>query len=224
MRNFFICLIGAVFLAGCGFGGRAYKTDGYEAGGMAAKSSSKEGAAVKSEKSERLFMQSTSLKLDVEDSEKASRKIAKRAREIGGHVAEESDKFIVVLVPTNKLDDFIEYLEDTVGKIMEKERRGRDITDSHNETAAELEALRASRDTYKSMLKKADKVDDMLEIEKELERLNVKILQLEARQKQASKDVAFSRVAIRLDDSTVIGTLLPLFVPIAGLALLLLLL
>jgi len=161
---------------------------------------------------------SATVKLGVSDSETAQKEIAARTKDLGGYVAEESKERMIVHIPATDLDDFIEYLGNKVGRIRDKSKSGSDVTESYGDNRAELIAAKAARDSYTNLLKKASKVEDVLKIEQELERINAKILKLEQQLKRTEKSVELARVNIQLDDRSFLWRAAEVAAPIAATA------
>jgi len=208
MKKLFPIVFG-LLLAGCG------NAAVHEAPSSAAPLAMAKHNVLRAARAERLVSYTADVKLGVSDIEKAQKEIAAKTKDLGGYVAEENKKRVVVHVPSNDLDNFIEYLGDKVGTIRDKSKSGADVTESHGDTKAELAAAKAARDSYANLLKKADKVEDVLKIEQELERINAKILRLEQQLKRTEKSVELARVVIRLDDSTFLERAATIALPIA---------
>lgn len=150
---------------------------------------------------ERMISYSANVDLNVSDIDTAKSQIQDMVKGRGGYISDESNKRIVVYVPATGLDDFIGGLDDGVGTITDKTKTGKDVTDSYDDTTARLSTLYASRDQYMSLLKKATKVEDILKIEKELERVNTSIQKLEMQKKRTEQSVSMSRVSISLNET-----------------------
>ncbi|MDR2268711.1 MAG: DUF4349 domain-containing protein [Rickettsiales bacterium] len=173
---------------------------------------------------ERMVTYSAKIRLGIVDNDSAEKQISEKVLELKGYVAEESEKSMIVYIPAPKLDGFIEYLGDNVGKIIDKSKSGRDVTDSYGDDAAELSALKSARDQYSKLLKKASSVDEILKIEKELERINAAILKLERRIMRTERSVEYSRVVIELEKrSWLERTLIVVLPPVIGIGLVVLL-
>lgn len=150
----------------------------------------------------RMITYTATVELDVDEDklESGKKAITDKVSEFKGYVEEERKDRMVVFVDAARLDDFIDFLGKDIGEIEEKSKVGRDVTDSHANTAADLESAKAARDSYKALLKKATKVEDILKIEKELERINREILKLERAKERIEKSVRLSKVTIIFDN------------------------
>ena len=148
----------------------------------------------------RMISYLTKVELNVRDLNAARKTVSGYVEKLGGYVAEENKKYLDVYVPARDLDAFVEFLEHEVGEITDQSKRGRDVTDSYGDNMAELTVALASRNQYMSLMKRAEKVADILSIEKELERVNTKILRLEQQKKRTERSVELSNVEIRMEE------------------------
>ena len=202
MKNILISIFMAITLAACSGSAR----NNYD---HASDKSVTNGVAVSKSQTERMFSRSASLRLSVDDNKTAYSKISTGVGNIGGHVESVSNKHITVSIPTNELDRFIEWLDD-IGKVRDLEIFGRDVTDSQSNLSSELQVLQASRDRYQSMFNNAETTSDKIKIQAELDRLDIRIQQLERRISGGIKSFQMSHVSVRLDDSTLLGSILPI--------------
>ncbi|MDR2693406.1 MAG: DUF4349 domain-containing protein, partial [Chitinispirillales bacterium] len=65
-----------------------------------------------------------------------------------------------------------------------------------------LNNFKAVRDRYLALLEKAEAVDEILSIEKELERVNLEIEKLEGRIKYAEQSVSYSIITVYFRERT----------------------
>jgi ribosomal protein S11 len=196
-----LAVLTVLVLSGCG------------GGALITNEASSPQSASKGAVAERMVAYFANIRIGISGNDSAEKQIADKTRELKGYVAEESEKSMIVHVPAEKLDEFIEYLGDHVGKILSKSKSGRDVTDSHADNSAELAALVAARDQYSKLLKQASAVDEILKIEKELERVNAAILKLEQQIKRTERSVEYSRVTIEFERMSRFGRTLSVIVP-----------
>ena len=109
-------------------------------------------------------------------------------------------------VPSERLPDFVKDLG-SLGTIKKKEINGQDITDYYSDLVLRLESQKKLREKYLQLLEKAKDVQDLLAIEKELERINTDIESLEGRKAQAEKQVDYATVTIRVSKRVTPGPL-----------------
>ncbi|MDR3208969.1 MAG: DUF4349 domain-containing protein [Rickettsiales bacterium] len=186
IKRFLICALCAV-LSGCG-GRQAPSEAAAHAGGP--------------ETAERMVSHEVSANVKVGDIDKSKEKIRIKAGELKGYVSFESKENITVRIPADKMDGFLDFLGGDVGTIKDMNKRATDITDSYIDIDSRLAVLTASRSKYMALLKKAPNVDDALKIERELERVNTEIQNLEMRKKRTLGNVNYAGISVSLDDRT----------------------
>ncbi len=96
-------------------------------------------------------------------------------------------------------------LKATLGKIealaMQVESRrldGKDVTDQYADTQAEVENLTAQRDSYRKLLDRATKMEDILSIQARLDQVQGRINALTGQQLKLKESVKFSTVSISI--------------------------
>jgi len=85
----------------------------------------------------------------------------------------------------------------TLGKIESETKTGTDITEQYRDNVIRLESLKNVHDRYLALLAKANTISDILNIEKELERVNTEIEIMEGKIKYAESSVALSNITVR---------------------------
>ncbi|MCL1911142.1 MAG: DUF4349 domain-containing protein [Leptospirales bacterium] len=169
------------------------------AGGFADSSRQAESA------SQRMIARTVSIEIKNSNPEEVKSKINQEVERFKGFIVYESDSRINLRVPAQSLDEFCEQVR-KMGKVVSEKKTGEDITDAYHDTLIRLDSLKTVRARYTDLLSKAAKVEDMLGIEKELERVNSQIEMYEGRKKYSESRVAYAYVSIEID-STVPGPL-----------------
>lgn len=86
-----------------------------------------------------------------------------------------------------------------LGDVENEEVIGLDITDSYRDNLIKLESLKKIKIKYQDLIAKAVNVQDMLAIEKELERINVEIEKLEGSKRASDMMVQYSSIYINFN-------------------------
>lgn len=181
-KNLFLLLAASLFFVGCVSAPQATSTATV--------------AKAKAETSEsRMISFTVFLSLETENSENCNAQIEAIVARMGGFMTKTGTQASVIRVPSEKLKDFIEEMK-KIGTIVRKEINGIDITDAYNDIKLKLESLQKLREKYLALLDKAKDVQDLLAIEKELERINLEIESLEGRKLEAEKKVEYATVYI----------------------------
>ncbi|MDR0331145.1 MAG: DUF4349 domain-containing protein [Chitinispirillales bacterium] len=149
----------------------------------------------------RMVAYSMSLSLIVKHEEETSKILHQSVKSCNGFIVQESKNYITARIPQDNADRFINTSK-ALGKTAHESKTGTDITDQYNDNVIRLDNLKTVRDRYLALLEKADSVGEILNIEKELERIVLEIERLEGRVKSAEKSVAYSIVSVGFREKT----------------------
>ncbi|NPA43808.1 MAG: DUF4349 domain-containing protein [Chlorobi bacterium] len=108
----------------------------------------------------------------------------------------EIDYVMEVKIPARRLEDFMTDLDAVAGEYEFKEFLTLDVTDRYIDLEARLKNKKALRDRLSALLDRADKVDEIIRLEKELARLQAEIERLEGQLRVLKDRIARSRVHI----------------------------
>ncbi len=151
------------------------------------------------------------LQLQVKSDDSLLAKITSILESYDGYV-QASDKYHVVLkVASQRASDFMERLA-TLGKIKNKEIRSEDVSLQAKDFSIRLENAQKTRDRYLELLQIAQTVDEILKIERELERLNTNIDLLKGQLAALQSRVSLSEINIRIQKRVKPGPLGYVFV------------
>lgn len=112
-----------------------------------------------------------------------------------GFVQHSSSSSLEVKVPPQELKAIISAI-DNIGEITYKNISSSDITNQYYDAAIRLENLEKARKRYLDLLEKAQTVEEVLKVEKELERVNTDMEVLKGRLKRMNSEVAYSTINI----------------------------
>jgi len=144
------------------------------------------------------------LELSVKNIEDAKKSIRVRIKNSDGFVVSETTNRVRARIPARNMDAYLNNVK-TLGKTEYESKGGEDITDQYRDNAAALNSLKAVRDRYTALLEKAEAVNDILSIEKELERVNLAIEKLEGKIKYAEQSVSYSSITVSLREPVKLG-------------------
>ena len=170
-----------------------------------------EGARGLVDTGERMIARSVSMEIESGKPEETKDKISLEVKNFKGFIIQEttspdSTSYISLRVPSQNLDAFCGQVRKT-GKLVSEITRGEDITDAYYDDLIRLDSLKTVRARYTELLGKAAKVEEMLGIEKELERINGQIELYEGRKKFNENRVAYALVSIEIKTKTKLGPL-----------------
>jgi hypothetical protein len=142
-----------------------------------------------------LLIYSANIQVAVFETKKAMDAAEKIARESGGYLVRRDDTTIVFRVPAGK---FEKTLDDSMklGDVLKREVSVRDVTEEFFDLQIRVRNLEAMRDRLEDLLKRAQKVEEALAVERELERVAGQIERLKGRVKLLKELIAFSTITI----------------------------
>lgn len=202
-----ITLISFSLLSGCS---KKYKPS-YDVGNYAPLPESS------SESAERKIAVSVSMSAESEDLERDIPKLELIVDQYNGFVEQKkmSDEVAVfaLKIPADETLNFAHDVK-TLLNVKEYTKNVEDITDEYADARAELENLKSLRNRLRVLLDRADDVPDILAVEKELNRAQTMIDQLEGRIKRYEDRVEYSRVSLWIEkkEKTIYGPLGYVFV------------
>jgi hypothetical protein len=147
----------------------------------------------------RMVTYSIAMELSVENTDETKGMLSDNVKNYNGFITRETENYITTRIPVENMDDFIKTVK-TLGKVENENKTGTDITDQYRDNVIRLESLKSVRDRYLALLEKANAVNDILSIEKELERVNTEIEILEGKIKYAEQSVYYSNITIRFHE------------------------
>lgn len=161
--------------------------------------------------SHRQIIRTASLTLAVEDNEERVSVLSSMVKEYGGYVQSNrkyTQKRVIlnVKVPSEKLDSFINDVSD-LGTLTSKSSSSQDVTTQVIDIDARLKNLIALRARYRELLNKANTVEEIVSIEKELSKIQTEIDLIDGRRKSLLDQVAMSSVNVTFEQKTIYGPL-----------------
>jgi len=129
------------------------------------------------------------LTLEVNDITKAMSEVASVAKELDGYVVssnKQGDKDITygrisIRVPSERFDEAFDRLRKLAVKVPNESTESQDITEEYTDLQAQLRNLEATEAQYLELLKKAETVEDMLAVQRELSNVRGQIEQVKGR-------------------------------------------
>ena len=109
-------------------------------------------------------------------------------------------------VPAEELDRVLEDLSE-LGEVEHRSVTATDVTEEHADLATRLENSEALLRRLRQLVKRAQDVDDVLAIEKQLARVQTEVESLQGRLDRLESQIAFSKVSVELSPKRVYGPL-----------------
>ena len=146
---------------------------------------------------DRMITYNAFLTFEVKDVDLTRIDIMEKCKQTNGFITRETNDYLVIRIPVSDFELFMNKLKE-IKKISESEIHGEDITDSYNDINLQLDSKLKLREKYTNLLSKADKVEDMISLEKELERINLEIQRLEGLKLSAETRVKYITLNISI--------------------------
>jgi hypothetical protein len=147
-------------------------------------------------KTERKLIVTVDLTLEVDSTKNAGDSVVAIAVRRGGFVVSGSLSKVSVRVPTDGLEETLGQMM-ALGHLIDRKYTGLDITDSYRDDQIRLENALNVRKRLLQLLEKAESIQDILNVERELERINRDIDGLRGRINSASQQMEFTAVTVR---------------------------
>jgi hypothetical protein len=157
---------------------------------------------------ERMVIYNAYISLETNEIEGVLVKIRALAERYGGYVASSSRSIygmqataeITIRVPKDKFHMAVQEIE-TFGKVIDERTTSEDVTTQYIDLKARLENLQKQEKRLAEILGMAQTVDEVLSVEKELERVRGEIESLQGQINYIERSVAMSVITVRLTEA-----------------------
>ena len=151
------------------------------------------------------------LGIEVSDVEETLDKLKESIKSYDGYIVSSSKYGITFRVRADQFEGFVQNVT-SMGDMTQKNITGTDVTDQYEDFKIQLDNANKARDQYVKLLDKAVTVEEVLKIEKELERITEKIELLEGRIKRLEQIISYSLVNVNVVKETTPGPIGWIFV------------
>ena len=160
---------------------------------------------------ERLYVLTASQTVEVKEIASAMKQVDSVIQKSGGYVQsqsvrEEEQAYLVLRVPAPQLRPVLDAMA-ALGSEESRSVASQDVTEQYIDTEARLKNAIALRDRLKALLGQAKGVKDILEIEKELTRVQSDIDSMEGRLKKLKGQVDLAQIDLTLKRKKILGPL-----------------
>ncbi len=121
--------------------------------------------------------------------------VAESARAAGGFVFQQADDHIVVRVPAARFRAFVETVEG-VGDVLHRQIDAQDVGEEFRDVDIRIRNLEAVRDRIAALLERGLAVEQVLVVERELERVTGELERMRGRQRYLSDRIAYSTITV----------------------------
>ncbi len=157
---------------------------------------------------DRLVVKESTLSLLVKKVSETQKAISQKAQQFGGYMVqsnvshpeqtEAASGWITVRVPQEKLEEALDYFRSLAVRVVSENLSGKDVTDEYVDVEARLTTLLKTKAKFEEILNKAQKVQEILEVQRELVNLQEQIDSLKGRQNYLEKSAQMSKITVYL--------------------------
>jgi hypothetical protein len=129
--------------------------------------------------SQRLLIRSAELGLAVSNPESAIARFTELVEQAGGYIQERRDATLRARIPAERFEEVFATTRG-LGAVRSESLQVQDVTDQHRDLQIRLTNAEKARERILALLERAEAVEDVLQLERELQRLTVEVEQLSA--------------------------------------------
>jgi len=154
----------------------------------------------------RLVIKESYLSLVVKNVVEIQKKIVEKTQKLGGFMVqsyfdnpqEAASATIIVRIPAKKLDQALNEFKKLAVKVVSENLSGTDLTEEYTDIEARLNTLYKTKTKFEEIMEKATKVQDILEVQRELINLQFQIDALVGQKKYLEKSADLAKITIYL--------------------------
>lgn len=159
---------------------------------------------------DRKIVKEGDLRFETESTKETRTFVLQIVKESGGYIAKENvydhkDKVehqVVIRVPADKFDGLVEKISSFALKIDSKNINALDVTEEFIDVQARLKTKKDLEARYKEILNRANRVDEILNIEREIGKLRSEVESLEGRLNYLKNRVSMSSLSVTYYERT----------------------
>jgi len=157
-------------------------------------------------KTDKKLIRSGSLTLEVTNVSDSMDRITEIALDFKGFIdksTKESDAndqvtgLMIVRIPGEDFDSFLETIS-SQGTIKRQEIQTTDVTEDYIDKEAQIRALTIQRDQYYRIIEKAETVEDILNVQREIDRVQLELDRITGKMKYLENQIAFGTLTISI--------------------------
>jgi len=136
--------------------------------------------------------------LSVYEVEKSLNAVEGLAKDAGGYLSRRDDRSITVRIPAQKFQEMVDAIA-KVGDVLHRDVVSEDVTAEYRDLEIQLQNQLAMRARFEKLLEKAAKVEEALQIEKELGRITGDIERIKGRLKLLADQARYSTITVKFE-------------------------
>jgi len=153
---------------------------------------------------DRLVIRNSTLSLLVKNVKNAQQAILRKAENLGGYMVDSriespegiDSANITIRVPETKLDSMLEFIRDQGVRVVTENLVGHDVTDEYVDIEAHQMTLQKTQKKFEEILDKATKVQDILQVQREIINLQTQIDNLVGQKQYLEKSSQTAKITI----------------------------
>ncbi len=157
----------------------------------------------------RMIVRTAEISLVVNDVATTLDQVANLAEDLGGYVVsskrwKEEERLVGIItirVPAEDFDDVMEALRQLAVDVTHEDTSAKDVTEEYIDLSAKLGNLEATEEQLLRLMEKAERVEDILSIQKELSRTRGEIEQIKGRMQYLERTSATSLIRVQLNQA-----------------------
>jgi hypothetical protein len=161
---------------------------------------------------ERKIIKNGNLTIEVKDVIVAIDDITTITNELGGYIVssnkytnDETRGMVAIRVPADKFDEAFERIRSIADETPYENKASTDVTEEYTDLEAQLRNLEATEAQYLELLKKAESVEDMVTVQRELSQVRGEIERIEGRMKYIDRTSDMSYIEINIRENQTIA-------------------
>lgn len=157
---------------------------------------------------DRLVIQESTMSLLVKKVSETQKAITQKAQQLSGYMvnsnvsypeqAEAATGSVTVRIPQTKLEEALDFFRSLAVKVVSENLNGEDVTDQYVDIEARLTTLVKTKTKFEEILTNAQKVEDILQVQREIVNLQQQIDSLKGQQNLLQKSSAMSKITVYL--------------------------
>ncbi|MDD5311875.1 MAG: DUF4349 domain-containing protein [Dehalococcoidia bacterium] len=171
------------------------------------------GSGVVEESADRKIVRTGSIWIEVKDIDVALADISSLAIQLNGYVVSSTQRadeaeptgWISIRIPVEKFNEALQKLRALGVKVLNENTNSQDVTEQYSDLSAQLRNLEATEAQYLELLKKAENVKDILEVQRELSNVRGNIERIKGRMQYLERTSDMSVIEISLKKTRPIG-------------------
>jgi hypothetical protein len=167
---------------------------------------------------DRKIIRNAELTLEVGAPQDIQRKISSIAETLGGFVVtseakqkrtadgvEELEVNLVIRVPAPQFGPALDQVRSAGGRVIAEKITGQDVTEEFIDLEAHIKTQKALEDQFLEIMKRANKVEDALEVQRQIADVRTEIEKLEGRKRFLENRASLSTITVSLQTPTAIA-------------------